>query len=208
MFGQYSMVFPNHDAVFACTSAVHGPTFNKVLNKHFPAAFEMTRPPRIPSSALELREKLATLRVLLPSVVTHSPTSAAISGRTFYCDANEDGIESIRIDFSDEYCVFNMRDGRGDHSVKCGFGKYIESFTTMTGDKLHHEYQPDVMRVVANATWIKDNSLKLVWQFSESSFRDTVTCNFDDRKMTFDRGVNVNSTALNRPTITGALSRA
>jgi CubicO group peptidase (beta-lactamase class C family) len=206
MFGQYSMVFPNHDAVFACTSAVHGPTFNKILNQHFPAAFEAARVPNFPSVARKLHQKLASLHLLPPLVVTHSPIGATISGRTFFCEANEDEVQSIRLDISESYCLFNMRDDRGDHEVKCGFADYTETFTTITGDKLHHEYQPDVMRVVAGATWIDPNTLMLVWQFTESAFRDTVICKIDGAKLTFDRSVNVNSAALKRPTITGRLS--
>jgi hypothetical protein len=60
-----------------------------------------------------------------------------------------------------------------------------------------------MMRVVAGGSWKDRNTLELTWQFAESVFRDTVVCRFDRKSMTFDRRVNVNSSALARPTIRG-----
>ncbi len=71
----------------------------------------------------------------------------------------------------------------------------------MTGAKLHHEYEPSGMPVVAGATWTSPNTLEMTWQFVESSFRDHVTCHFDGAALTFDRSVNINSSALSRPTL-------
>ncbi len=48
----------------------------------------------------------------------------------------------------------------------------------MTGARLHHEYEPDRMRVVAGARWIDDNTLEMTWQYVEAAFRDTVVCKF------------------------------
>jgi len=151
-----------------------------------------------------LRSKIGTLRVLEPLTASESPIAAQISGRTFYCDKNEDGLLQIRLDFRDDVCLFNLRDDRGDHEVKCGMKEWIESFTTITGDKLHHEYQPDFMRVVAGGTWKDNNTLQLTWQFTESSFRDTVVCRFRGKAMSFDRGDNVNSGPLTRATVVTA----
>ncbi|MFK5151202.1 hypothetical protein ACI4CU_28015, partial [Klebsiella pneumoniae] len=77
---------------------------------------------------------------------------------------------------------------------------------TMTGNKLHHEYQPDVMRVVASGTWRDLRTFVMTWTFVESAFRDTVTCTFEGPQMRFARSVNVNSSALDMPTLMGKLA--
>lgn len=203
MFGQFSFVWPGHDAVFACTAAIQDDNvFPPILYKHFPRGFQASVKPN-PAAMSSLAAKLDTLRLLPSLKPSNSPVAAQISGRTFHCEENDDGVETVRLDFTGNICVFNLRDARGDHEIKCGLGDWIESFTTMTGDKLHHEYQPDIMRVVAGGIWKDPQTIELTWCFNESSFRDTVVCRFDGRHMTFDRRVNVNSAALARPTVRG-----
>jgi hypothetical protein len=43
----------------------------------------------------------------------------------------------------------------------------------MTGARLHHEYEPGTMRVVAGAVWRSPDALELTWQYVQSapSFR-------------------------------------
>ena len=60
-----------------------------------------------------------------------------------------------------------------------------------------------IMRVVAGGAWKDSRTIEFTWCFNESSFRDTIVCRFDGKHMTFDRSVNVNSTALFRPTVRG-----
>jgi hypothetical protein len=205
MFGQYSFVWPEEQAVLACTSAAAEQDDEKywaIVFKHFPSAFGRRRAPARDSQA-SLLAATSTLTLLPPLRPTSSPLSTRISGRTYECEPNEDGIAQIRLDFRDALCVFNLRDARGDHQVHCGLSDYVESFTTITGDKLHHEYQPSLMRVVGGAAWKERNALELVWQFTESAFRDTILCRFDGNLLTFDRRTNVNSGPLSRPTVRG-----
>ena len=72
----------------------------------------------------------------------------------------------------------------------------------MDGNKLHHQDQPDTMRVVAGAEWRDARTFVMSWTFVESAFRDTVVCRFAGPYMRFDRSVNVNSSATELPTLT------
>lgn len=203
LFGQYSFVWPDQKAVMACTSAVKiGPALTDIVHRHFPAAFK-TRVSPNPKALAALTAKQKSLRLLPPLQPSDSSLTTQISGRTYYFDKNEDGVSQIRLDIRDNVCMLHLRDARGDHKVKSGLGDWIESFTTITGAKLHHGYEPDMMRVVAGGSWKDRNTLELTWQFNESAFRDTVVCRFDGKSMTFDRRVNVNSSALARPTLRG-----
>jgi hypothetical protein len=119
-----------------------------------------------------------------------------------------DDVQRVRFDFTGDRCVFSLTDARGEHKVEHGLRDWVEADTSMTGNELHHQYQPDRMRVVAGARWTDERTLEMTWQFVETAFRDKVVCRFDGEQMTqqitLDRSVNVNSAATFRPTLRGA----
>lgn len=194
LFSQYSFVFPGQDAVLAMTSAVKiGTPFPQRIFGHFPKAFGDS--PASPEGGKALSKRLASLRLAPPHKATHSSTARRVSGKTFAAQANEDGVASLRFDFTPKQCRFTLADARGEHVIAAGLGAPVEGQTTMTGNKLHHEYQPASMRVVADARWSDPDTLVMTWTFVESAFRDTVVCRFDGDAVTLDRSVNVNSGA-------------
>jgi hypothetical protein len=198
-----SIVFPDHDAVLALTSAIDGS--KKLLPhiwKHFPSAFSGGNE----ASEAKLKERTASLRLLPPLQPSSSPTAKRISGRTFTIESNEDEVASVRFDFTGDHCVFTMRDALGEHKIKNGLKDWAEGTTSMTGHKLHHEYQLDDMRVVAGGRWLDANTFEMTWQYVESAFRDRVLCRFDGERMTLDRSVNVNSAATSRPQLRGTFA--
>ena len=73
----------------------------------------------------------------------------------------------------------------------------------MTGHYLHHQYQPELTPVVAQARWSDDGVLCMTWQFVETAFCDQVTCRIDGGTLSVDRRVNVNAGPLQRPTLIG-----
>ena len=62
--------------------------------------------------------------------------------------------------------------------MQAGLRQPIEGDTTVTGNKLHHEYEPDTMRVVASGEWRDARTFVMTWTFVESAFRDMVVCRF------------------------------
>jgi len=205
LFGQYAVVFPAHDAVLAINAALPPKAgFNAgLLYKHFPAAFE-NAPADGGQASAALRRRMAGLRLLPPVRPTSSPVAAAVSGQRYEFPDNPDRIKAARLDFGAEACSFTLEDERGTHTVQVGLKKPIEGDTTITGNRLHHEYQPAVMRVVASGEWLDERTFVMSWTFVESAFRDTVTCRFASRYLRLDRNVNVNSSATEMPTLTGA----
>ena len=125
---------------------------------------------------------------------------------SFTIESNEDEVASVRFDFKGDRCDFVLRDARGEHQITNGLKDWAEGSTSMTGHRLHHEYQLDDMRVVAGGRWVDANTFEMTWQFVESAFRDRVVCRFDGERMTLDRSVNVNSAATSRPQIRGTLT--
>ena len=153
------------------------------------------------SAALEARTR--GLRLLPPVKPGSSRVAANVSGQRFDFAENAEKIKSMRLDFSADACTFTMEDERGTHKVQAGLRKPLEGDTTVTGNKLHHEYQPEVMRVVASGEWLDARTFVMTWTFVESAFRDTVVCRFSGPYLRFDRSVNVNSSATEMPTLTG-----
>jgi hypothetical protein len=205
LFVQMSIVFPEQNAVLAVTSAIDGSAnLLPLIWTHFPRAFGIPSAPKA-SADKKLTDRCRSLRLIPPLTATHSPVAAKISGHPFRIESNEDGVAEVRFDFTADRCEFRLRDARGEHTVRVGLGDYVEGDTSMTGNKLHHQYQPDLLRVVAGGRWVDEHTFEMTWQFVETSFRDTLVCRFEGDHMTLDRGVNVNSAALTRPTLRGTL---
>jgi hypothetical protein len=201
-FTQIGLVFPEYDAVVAITSAnERGHHMVEIIEKIFPVAFKAAPLPRNDAAWNALKTRTDGLRLLPPLTQTTSPLEKMLSGQTFDVAPNEDGVQSLGFHFTNGGCVFTQKDARGTHTITAGLRDWAEGITTMTGAKLHHEYEPSGMPVVAGATWTTPNTLEMTWQFVESSFRDHVTCRFDGPVLTFDRSVNINSSALSRPTL-------
>jgi hypothetical protein len=59
------------------------------------------------------------------------------------------------------------------------------------------------MRVVASGNWRDLRTFVMTWTFVESAFRDTVTCTLEGPQIRFSRSVDVNSSALEMPTLMG-----
>jgi len=206
LFTQLSIVFPKHDAVLAVFAAIDGSArLLPLVWKHFPSAFE---PAAVPPStdAIVLGRRESQLQLLNPFSQTASPIATKISGRVFKLAPNDQGALTVRFDFIRGAVRYSLTDDRGSHFITSGLGRWNEQNTTMTGARLHHEYQPDNMRVVAGAVWRNPDELEMTWQYVETAFRDTVVCRFEGDRVAIDRRVNVNSGELKLPTLSGGLA--
>lgn len=203
-FGQFCFVFPGLDGIVTVTAGLadneatrermHALTF-----RHAPRLFAAARPDA--AANRRLADRVAALRLLAPLQPSSSPLAARVSGRTFMCADNADGVRSVRLVFAGDACRFEMSDARGNHVVVNGLTDWREGDTTITGGYLHHEYEPDLMRIVAGGRWTAPNRFEMTWQFVESGFRDTAALTFDGDQVRYDRSVNINSGPLARPTI-------
>jgi hypothetical protein len=207
LFTQLSIVFPEHDAVLAIFTAIDGSSkLLPTIWKRFPSAFAAGPIPVAESAYRRLEARTRNLSLLPKLAATQSPVARRISGRTFRIEPNAQQVETVRFTFAGNACQFALRDHRGEHKVAVGLRDWIEGRTSMTGNALHHQYQPDSMVVVAGGRWIGPVEFEMVWQFAETAFRDRVVCRFDGDRMTLDRSVNVNSAATSLPTLRGRLA--
>jgi CubicO group peptidase (beta-lactamase class C family) len=207
LFMQFVMVFPRQQATLAVVGALQegSKVFLPVVYRHFPRAFVEQLPTAEAVRADEhLRDRL-TAAGNAPQIVSYpSRTAAQISGRTFRIEPNALGVTAVRFVFESDRCVFHLADASGDHSVVCGLVDWIESHTDIPGADLHHGYALDSAVVVASARWLDDSTLQMTWIFADTAFRDTVDCRFESGRVTVSRSVNVNSSALSWPRLSGA----
>jgi len=206
LFSQLSVVFPEQNAVLALTAGIPSKSgFGKLVFKHFPAAFSATALDNNRSFAA-LTERTAHLQLLPPVVRSSSPVARHVSGKIYQFPDNTAHVTSMQFTFMDAKCVFAMQDSRGTHTIQVGLREPIRGKTTITGSKLHHEYQPEIMEIVASGDWLDNRTFVMTWIFVESAFRDTVICRFEGPSLRFDRSVNVNSAATELPTLNGRMA--
>ncbi|WP_315834825.1 serine hydrolase domain-containing protein [Bradyrhizobium prioriisuperbiae] len=203
LFSQLSFVFPKHNAVLAITSGIPGGAgFTKLVFQHTPAMLSasVTAHSR---DGKALAARTANLRLLPQPALSSSSVVPYVSAKKYQFPENADAIKSVSLTFADKGCRFVLEDDRGIHTIEVGLGQAVEGSTTMTGNKLHHEYQPDVMRVIASGAWRDTRTFVMIWVFVESAFRDTVECVFEGPLLRLSRSVNVNSAALDMPVLVG-----
>jgi CubicO group peptidase (beta-lactamase class C family) len=203
LFGQQCIVLPGADAVIAVTAALRmgDKRVGSAIWEHlFPA---LGVPGADPAEEPALAARLAGLALPEVAGAPHSPVERIVSGRRWLIEPNEDAVTEIGLDFDEGRCVFTLTDHRGEHRIAVGLGRAIEGETTMTGSRLHHEYQPETMRVAAEGAWADDKTFVMRWQFVETAFGDTVVVRFDGDRVQLARSVNTNAAAMERPLLSG-----
>ncbi|WP_226951459.1 serine hydrolase domain-containing protein [Rhizobium terrae] len=208
LFGQYCIVLPKEKTVVAFTGGlddndrrVHGLIYDGLRPALGAGAAVAGRDER-----LEVR--IAGLRLKpRPGIARPNPAAGPLVG-SWRVAPNDQGVERISIAQEANALRFTLGDADGDHEVLAGFGCFMETVTTMPGARLHHSYQPEAgLRVLACARWLAgaggEMVLEMEWIFVETAFRDTVRLHFSDGLVRLTRSVNVNSSELALPELTG-----
>ena len=213
IFGQFVIVFPESGAVLATTAAVgSGATpLHELIDRHFPAFF--TKPQEPTDTSSELRTYTSSLRVLseFPTSGIADPVRSAISRtiskETFFAATNQDSVFSFALDFSKKSDgVLQLHDSKGFHQVRIGLTGWVESYTSLSGGKLHHSYELPQLRYMASGYCLSDHEFRIVLHFHETTFCDTIEISFsqDYGMAKLERSVNVNSFGTRRPTVFAA----
>jgi hypothetical protein len=209
MFGQFAVVYPQHDAVLVTNAAVPSgarPLMN-LIHRHFPAILkDKAASQSSPEAQQQLETTLGALRVLPVFQKTPPQNSAikVINQERFVTKDNKDGVISFALDFhSDSLCVFHLQDNRGFHRVQVGLDNWLEGYTSLSGAKLHHGYESAMLRTVAGGVWKTEESFEITIQYPEMAFCDTVLLTFSNNYITakLERSVNVNSFGTRRPAV-------
>src|SRR6185312_4592699 len=127
-YGQYSMVFPEKDAVVAITSesADKEATMHTVWDHLYPALTDHRTLASSPAEYRKLRQELQELVLPPPQLYRVSPESAALSGKIFTLDPNDFHAKAVSFRFPGDRIVFTLiEEGKPDIVITCGINKWI-----------------------------------------------------------------------------------
>lgn len=180
-FGQYTMIFPDQDAVVVITSE----SFDKqaTMGLVWKLLPEMKASPLTPNASdhRKLQQELKTLAYEPPKFSTTSPVASTISGKEFILDQNDYNVMAVSFSFKGDKCIFTIREAAGKSiPITCGINRYYlgdnrKPEPASLFSKLRIDFDS---AVAASATWKDTNTLILHWRTIETTHHDTLTCVF------------------------------
>lgn len=188
-YGQYIIVMPDQDAVIAITSETSN--MQGELNlvwKYLLPAIQTEKLPENTTVSANLKQRLASLALPLPSNDGDSPLVPEISGKTFTFGPNSRHIESMVFRFDTGQCQLTLNIDQVDYALSFGAGKWVAGETSKTGPNLlsgakaHFVGLPPA-RVAGYFQWKDPATLELVLRYTESPHRERYTCKFDRDKV-------------------------
>ncbi|HZR40249.1 MAG TPA: serine hydrolase [Ktedonobacteraceae bacterium] len=176
-FGQFCIVMPQYNAILAMTSGTRD--MQGILN----AVWEYILPgldaePLAESSqtTADLKERLAHLVMPFPKTLAVEPiTAARISNRSMQFEENTLHTNEAFFTFEQDRCTFTVRDDKGtQHVIHCGLTDWIAGETSLWFPR----ETPGTVRIAAQGGWTNDHTFVMIWQYIETPFRQTITCDF------------------------------
>jgi len=187
-FGQFSMVFPALDAVVAIASeSVNTKTTMQIVWDILVPEMKEGKLPENKMAHTQLQRELKSLKYDPPRLGTSSPLEKKISGKKFLLDQNPFNAKAVSFSFSNNECLFTLEEeGKPDIKIKGGINHWIrEGNLKPSPHSLFSLRRIDFDSIVAaSATWQNDNNLLLTWRFIETVHGDSLTCLFDEDKLT------------------------
>lgn len=187
-FGQFSMVFPEQDAVVTITSeSIDTKTTMQLVWDNLVPAMSNKSFLQNKNEYNQLKKELKELKYDPPQFEIFSDMAAQISGKEYQLEKNEYNAESVSFDFFDDKCIFTLKeDGKPDIRITNGLNYWIrEGNRKPSPHSLFSLRRIDFDSIVAaSATWQNKNTLVLTWRFIETVHSDSLTCIFDDNSLT------------------------
>jgi len=193
-FGQYCIVFPDHDAVIAITSGVRDmqAVLSLIWDKLLPALGEA--PLALDNAAhTRLQRRLRTLSLPVPE---GAASGAAVLGKTYAFPANDRQLEAITLEGAgDSGVTLIVRADGTEQRVTCGYGKWQEG--RLAWGRLGE--QP----VAAGSAWTEPDTLTAKLCFYETPYIVTMRLKFAGAELQFNAETNVAFGPTKEPQLTG-----
>jgi CubicO group peptidase (beta-lactamase class C family) len=187
-FGQFSMVLPELDAVVAITSeSVSTKTTMQIVWDVLLPEMKKETLPLNNIAHNQLLKDLKELKYDSPKIADHSSVAEKISGKEFILDKNIFNAKSVSFKFSGNKCIFTLKEeSKPAIVITGGMNEWIrEGNLKPLPHSLFSLRRIDFDSIVAaSATWQQENRLLLTWRFIETVHGDSLTCIFDDDKIT------------------------
>ncbi|NIK76683.1 CubicO group peptidase (beta-lactamase class C family) [Paenibacillus castaneae] len=183
-FGQFCIVMPEQDAVLAMTSGTNDlqGVMDAVWNHLLPAMEQSPHSPDEDSQAT-LAAMLRGLNLNIPQLQPNSPLEAAISGKYYKLEDNEQQWNSVSLTFEDDKVVVVLGNLDNEYRINLGRGEWVEGTTRLMQD--------ENKRVVASFTWQQEDTLLLTMRFIETPFVTTSRIQFVGDEIILNHSSNV-----------------
>ncbi len=196
-FGQYCVVMPEQDLVVAITGGLDAmqPVLDLVWEHLLPACGP-TPLTADPATQAALVQKLEQLVLPLPQGLSTPAAANQHSQRVYHCAPNEQGLETISLDFTGPGCLLTLRDPHGEHRISLRDGIWQPGATTLMSNG-------SASAIAAAGAWIDATAYRITLYYVETPFCVTLTCRFVDDQLLFDSAVNVSFGPMTFPQIVG-----
>ena len=201
-FGQFCIVVPQADAVIAITSGTSnmGGVMNLVWDKILPAM----KPQALPQDAAaneKLKARLANLSVKMVPGKPTSPTAQMVSGKVYALDKNEQGFESIALDFAGpDGPVLTIKNVKGE-TTRLPIG--LDAWPKPSPSALTVPHDGTRSLVSACGAWTAENTFTIKAVMPETPYHLTMVFKFENDQLTMSSSYNVGFGPTTQPTLSG-----
>ena len=182
-FGQYCIVFPEHDAVLAITSGTKdmGAIMNLVWDNILTGLNE--KPLEENQEAWNaLQSKLSSLNLSTVKGLETSPLAATVSNAVYQLKPNDQGFSSM---------VLNLDAGNMSLNLEKGDKSYFVPFETGSLKKLGKETTMNTDSIASSAAWISADTLEIRSYLYETPYYNTFNIAFKNDEIVLSRKSNV-----------------
>lgn len=194
-FGQYCIVLPEQDMVIAITGGLKD--MQKPLKLIWDNLLEGIADEVLPESAESgrLKEKLATLQVLMPDGQKTSDLSGEYQGSTYRLTENLFKFDAIRFEFDSDIIRLGVSLKGEKQTLEAGVGKWCKGTMLNEGKK-----EP----VMLTGIWTEESDLLVQCRSLETPFALQFHYRFNKDELAFEAKVNVGFEETDAIKITGS----
>lgn len=202
-FGQFCVVMPEQDAVFAALSGFGD--LQLLLDlcwEHLLLPMSVSALPENEKDYQALCGKLAVLAYPPLKGQMSSKLESSLSGRRFKLETNGFEYEEMRIVFGESFSTLYLKASGIDRAVRLGKGEWL------SGD---YEYIVETefvdayfgTKISACAVWEDDSTFRILLRHIETPFCQRLVCRFEDGSVRLQAGLNVSFGPTAFPDIIG-----
>lgn len=184
-FGQYCVVMPDQDAVIAITSGVDN--MQAVLDKiwgHLLPAMQSAPLPADEIAHDELQREMDSLRIPVRAGANTSPVIDNVSGKTYRVDKNPMRVKSLRFEFRDDCATLIFTDGRGEHAMPIGVGRWVEGEMSLFAGT--RRWNRKHLSYAGSGAWESANRFTASLAMTNTPFMPRFICAFEEDKVKLD----------------------
>jgi hypothetical protein len=191
-FGQYALVFPDQDAVIAITSETSDMQGElDLVFQYLLPAMQEDKLPINPSASAGLKQKLASLKLPLPSKNDSAFTSPKLNGKIISLQPNDKHIDKITFNEKNNNYLLTIKTENNSYPISFGKDKWAMGTTARFGPSLvgvvkHHFVGLPPSQVAGLYTWKDKNTLEMQLRYIDSPHSEKLIFHFDTNKVSVD----------------------